>query len=99
MDQAQRLRRLAELAVRVGVNVQSGQLVVVNGMVENAPLMREIARAAYRAGAQRVEAYYRDMHFVRALIELGPEESLSMTAPWDLAMVKRWLRKKEPSSR
>jgi aminopeptidase len=94
MDQAQRLRRLAELAVRVGVNVQSGQLVVVNGMVENAPLMREIARAAYRAGAQRVEAYYRDMHFVRALIELGPEESLSMTAPWDLAMVKTLVAKK-----
>jgi len=35
MDQAQRLRRLAELAVRVGVNVQSGQLVVVNGTVES----------------------------------------------------------------
>jgi aminopeptidase len=57
-------------------------------MVENALLMREIARAAYRAGAQRVEANYRDQHFVRALIELGPEESLSMTAPWDLAMLE-----------
>jgi leucyl aminopeptidase (aminopeptidase T) len=49
MDEAERLTRLAELAVRIGANVQPGQLVVVNGMVENAPLMREIARAAYRA--------------------------------------------------
>jgi aminopeptidase len=88
MDEAERLTRLAELAVRIGANVQPGQLVVVNGMVENAPLMREIARAAYRAGAQRVEASYRDMHFVRALIELGPVESLGMSAPWDLAMVE-----------
>jgi leucyl aminopeptidase (aminopeptidase T) len=29
MDEAQRLSRLAELAVRVGANVQPGQLVVV----------------------------------------------------------------------
>jgi len=99
MDEAERLTRLAELAVRIGANVQPGQLVVVNGMVENAPLMREIARAAYRAGAQRVEASYRDMHFVRALIELGPVESLGMSAPWDLAMVETSSRTKGLSSR
>jgi len=64
--EAQRLQRLAELAVRVGANVQPGQLVVVAGNVENAPLMREIARASFRAGARRVEAGYRDMHFRRA---------------------------------
>ena len=88
MDEAERLQRLAELSVRVGANVQSGQLVVVGGLVENAPLMRQIARAAYHAGAHRVESYYRDMHFTRAVIELGPEESLSETMPWDLAMLR-----------
>lgn len=88
MDEAPRLQRLAELAVRVGANVQSGQLVVISGMVENAPLMREIARAAFRAGARRAEAGYRDMHFARALIEMGPDEALSETMPWDLAMLR-----------
>ena len=83
-----RLERLAELAVSVGANVQPGQLVVINGLVANAPLMREIARAAYRAGARRVEPQYIDRHFTRALIELGPEESLSQTLPWNLAMLK-----------
>ena len=87
MDEAQRLERLAELAVRVGANVQPGQLVVISGLVENAPLMRQIARAAYRAGARRVEDSYRDMHFSRAVIELGPEEALGETMPWDLAML------------
>jgi len=94
MDEAQRLSRLAELAVRVGANVQPGQLVVVNGMVENAALIREIARAAYRAGAQHVEAYYRDQHFVRAMIELGPEESLSDSMPWDLTMLETLVARK-----
>ncbi len=93
MDEAQRLQRLAELAVRVGANVQLGQLVVVFGFVENAPLMREIARASFRAGASHVEAAYRDMHFTRALIELGPDESLNATMPWDLEMVRTLVAK------
>jgi aminopeptidase len=88
MDEAQRLQRLAELAVRVGANVQPGQLVVVAGNVENVPLMREIARASFRAGARRVEAGYRDMHFTRALIELGPDEALSESMPWDIEMIR-----------
>ena len=41
---------MAELAVSVGVDVQPGQLVVVFTQIDNAPLAREIARAAYRAG-------------------------------------------------
>ncbi len=93
MDEAQRLQRLADLAVRVGANVQPGQLVVVSGFVENTPLIREIARASYRAGARRVEAGYRDMHFTRALVELGPDEALSESMPWDLAMVRTLVEK------
>ena len=93
MDEAPRLQRLAELAVKVGANVQPGQLVVVSGLIENVPLMREIARAAYRAGAHRVEAGYRDMHFTRALIELGPDDALGETMPWDLALVRTLVAK------
>jgi aminopeptidase len=88
MDQAERLGRLARLAVEVGANVQPGQLVVVTGLVENAALAREVARAAYRAGARLVAPRYVDRHFTRALIELAPEESLSVTPPWDLVMLK-----------
>lgn len=87
MDQSERLGRLARLAVEVGANVQPGQLVVVTGLVEHAALAREVARAAYRAGARLVLPRYSDRHFTRALIELAPEESLSLTPPWDLAML------------
>src|SRR5258708_8632363 len=79
---------MAELAIRVGVDVQPGQLVVVLGQVENAPLTREIARAAYRAGASFVGSRYTDQHLTRALIELGPEASLSASTPWDVTMLK-----------
>jgi aminopeptidase len=88
MNEHDRLKRLARLAVEVGANVQLGQPVVVRGRVEHAPLAREIARAAYRAGAMTVESHYSDQHFDRALIELGPEESLSLTYASDLARMK-----------
>ncbi len=87
-EPAERLTRMAELAIRVGVDVQPGQLVVVLGQVENAPLTREIARAAYRAGASFVGSRYTDQHLTRALIELGPEASLSASTPWDVTMLK-----------
>jgi len=88
VTEAERLERLAQLAVAVGANVQPGQLVVVSGLVEHAPLAREIARAAYRAGARVVKSDYSDRHFTRALIELGQEESLPYTAPWELTLLK-----------
>jgi len=86
-DEQTRLRRLAELSVKVAANVQPGQRVVVCGQVAHAPLMREIARAAYRLGAREVDPFYLDRHFTRAAVELGPEESLGESAPWNLALL------------
>jgi aminopeptidase len=86
--ESDRLQRLARLAVEVGANVQAGQYVLVRGRVEHAPLAREVARAAYRAGAALVESAYSDGHFDRALIELGPDESLALTPAGDLAALK-----------
>jgi aminopeptidase len=88
MNEEDRLRRMAQLAVEVGANVQPGQPVLIRCLVEHAPLAREVARAAYRAGAVTVEPSYRDRHIDRALIELGPEESLSYTSAGDLATIK-----------
>lgn len=77
-----RLERLAELAVRVGSNVEEGQIVVVAGMVEHAPLVRAATRAAYEAGARYVDVVYRDQHVRKAMIELGPDETLQWTPPY-----------------
>jgi aminopeptidase len=88
MNEQDRLQRLARLAVEVGANVQPGQTVAVRGSVEHAPLAREIARAAYRVGAATVQPRYGDRHFDRALIELGPEESLSLSTAGDMAMLR-----------
>jgi aminopeptidase len=90
MTPDERIERYADLAVRVGANVQPGQDVVVMALVEHVEIARAVARAAYRAGAQHVQSLYSDMHFRLAAVELGPEESLGWSPPHMVEWVKSW---------
>ena len=83
-------RRYAELAVRVGANVQSGQDVVVNALVDHADVVRAVVREAYRVGAQHAIVLYNDLHLRRAAIELGPEEEVGWSPPHLLDWMRRW---------
>jgi aminopeptidase len=84
----ERLERYAELAVRVGANVQKGQILFIGAMIAHAPLARALARAGYAAGARYVDIVYTDQHIRRAMIELGPDEALEHTPEW----IKDWGR-------
>jgi aminopeptidase len=84
----ERLERYADLVVRVGINIEQGQPVLINAAVEHAPVVRALARAAYRGGASRVEVRYTDDYVRRALIELGPDESLTATPGWMLTQAR-----------
>src|SRR4029079_3508046 len=78
----ERLDRYAELAVRVGANVQAGQEVFISGLVEHVELVRALTRQSYRAGASYVNVRYEDQHIRRAMIELGPDEALTYSPEW-----------------
>jgi aminopeptidase len=83
-----RLERYADLIVRVGANVQPGQTLFVNGMVEHAELARALARAGYEAGARYVDVRYSDQHVRRAMIELADDDVLIETPGWLLEQAK-----------
>jgi aminopeptidase len=91
-----RLQRYAELAVRVGANVQPGQDVFITALVEHAEIARAITREAYRAEARHVIVHYSDLHLRRAAIELGPEEELGWSPPYLLDAMRRW-REERPA--
>ena len=78
----ERLGRYAELAVRIGANLQPGQPLSILCQIEHAPLAREVARVAYEHGASYVDVAYADSHVKRALIELGPDEALTHSPEW-----------------
>jgi aminopeptidase len=77
-----RLKKYAELAVRVGLNLQPGQILGINALVEHAPFAREIARAAYEAGASFVDVQYGDQHVRRAHIANAAVDQLGYSPPW-----------------
>jgi aminopeptidase len=79
----ERLEQCAELAVRVGANVQPGQEVFVQPMVEHAELGRAIVREAYKAGASYVHVLYSDDHVRHAMIGLGPDSALTYSPEWE----------------
>jgi aminopeptidase len=81
-----RLADYARLAVRVGLNLQAGQVLAVNALLEHAPLARAVAREAYVAGARYVDVLYTDQHVRRAHIQGADEDALDWSPPW---LVKR----------
>lgn len=84
------LEKYAALVVRVGVNVQPGQEVVINALPEQADAARALATEAYRVGASRVSIQYDDPYLQRAAVEHAPEELLGVTQDHHLAQVRAW---------
>jgi aminopeptidase len=81
-DADQRLETYARLAVQVGLNLQPGQTLGVNALIEHAPLARAIARQAYESGARYVDVLYSDQHVRRAHIAAAADDALGYSPPW-----------------
>ena len=89
MDFDRTLQLYAELAVKVALNVQPGQRVLIIGplanggaSLESAPLARQIAAAAYRAGSPLVETLYGDEVQQSLRFKHAPRESFSSFSAW-----------------
>ena len=90
------LRQYAELAVKVALNVQPGQRLMIIGPLANggasleaAPLAREVAAAAYRAGAPLVETIYGDEAQQLIRFKNGSPDSFSHYSAWLPAAVSQ----------
>ena len=88
MDKDELVDRYAELAVRAGCNLQPGQRLLVETVVEHAPFARAVTRAAYAAGARHVEVSYGDQHVRKAMIQHASDDVLTWTPPHLLQQAK-----------
>jgi aminopeptidase len=75
-------RRLADLIVGFGANVQPGQLVGVSSYIGKEELTREIARAAYERGARYVDVLYWDHWVKRQRLLHGDPDTLDYIPQW-----------------
>ncbi|WP_043361753.1 aminopeptidase [Belnapia sp. F-4-1] len=79
---AERLDRLAALAVRVGLNLAPGQELVMTAPVEALPLARRITEQAYKAGASLVTCLLGDDQMALARYRHAPDEAFDTAPAW-----------------
>ncbi len=86
----QQLENYAELAVKVGVNVQTGQTVVVMAPIAAADLVRLITLKAYEAGAHNVYVEYNDEQLSKIKYLHAPEEVFSEYPQWRATAMEQY---------
>src|ERR1700734_1825577 len=78
----EKLDRLAEVAVKVGLGLRAGQELIMSAPMEALPLVRRITEHAYKAGALLVTTFYSDDPSVLARYEYGPDASFDFAPVW-----------------
>ena len=77
-----KLDRLAEVAVRVGLNIQPGQDLVLTAPMAALPMVRRVVAAAYRAGAGVVTPIFSDEDITLARYRNATPKSFDKAANW-----------------
>ncbi|MDP4156794.1 MAG: aminopeptidase [Bacillota bacterium] len=81
-DFQKNLEKYAELAVKVGVNVQKGQKLVVTATLDAAELVRLVVKQAYEVGARDVVVNWNDDTVSRTKYVLAPDEAFAEYPEW-----------------
>jgi aminopeptidase len=90
MTEQRYLRAFADLAVRVGVNVQPGQGVVLFANTAHLDTARAVVEQAYGAGAAWVEVLWSDGPMRRAELDHASLETLTADRPWAIERTLWW---------
>jgi aminopeptidase len=77
-----KLDRLAEVAIKVGLQLQPGQDLVLTAPVAALPLVRRVAAHAYKAGAGFVQPIFSDEEITLARYRNAPPDSFDRAPAW-----------------
>ena len=78
----QKLEKLAEVAIKVGLRLEKGQDLVITAPIAALPLVRLITKHAYMAGAGIVTTFYSDEETTLARYEYAPDGSFDKASGW-----------------
>jgi aminopeptidase len=78
----QKLEKYAELVIKVGVNLQPGQVLHLEANIETVEFTRLVVRKAYEAGAKLVQVVWEDEAVTRIRFESAPDESFGFYPDW-----------------
>ena len=77
-----KLDRLAEVAIKVGLQLQPGQDLVLTSSIAALPLTRRIVEHAYKAGAGLVTPIFNDDEITLARFRYGADAGFDRAAGW-----------------
>src|SRR5467141_4350841 len=77
-----KLDRLAELAIKVGLQLEAGQDLLVTAPTAALPLVRKVAEHAYRVGAGLVTPILSDEAVTLARYRYAPDDGFDRAAGW-----------------
>lgn len=76
------LQKYAELSIKIGVNLQRNQTLVINSPIECAEFVRIIAEEAYKSGAKDVHVEWGDEELSLIKFMNAPEEAFKEFPKW-----------------
>lgn len=82
LSHEERLDRLGEVAVKVGLGLKPGQELVMTASIDALPLVRRITEHAYKAGASLVTTLFADEEATLARFRHAPDESFDVASGW-----------------
>ena len=77
-----KLDKLARLAIHTGVGLQKGQNLIITAPVDSLPLVRLIAKHAYKAGAGLVTPFFSDSDITLSRYKYASNDSFDVAADW-----------------
>lgn len=80
--EAEKLDRLAEVAIKVGLQLQEGQDLIMTAPLAAMPLVRRITEHAYAAGAGLVQTLYSDEETTLMRYRRAPDLSFDRAPGW-----------------
>jgi len=82
LTQDQKLNKLAEVAIQVGLGLAPGQELVMTAPLDALPLVRRVTEQAYRAGATLVTTLFTDEESTLLRFRYARDEGFDRAADW-----------------
>ena len=93
MSFEKKLEKYAKIAFTTGLNVQKGQLVLIDANVEHVEYVRKLVEAAYNAGAGEVIVNWSDPICGKLTLVHGNEKDLMRCPSWQVSKIRDYQRR------
>ncbi|BFH63409.1 aminopeptidase [Paenibacillus azoreducens] len=83
------LEKYAELVIKIGVNIQPGQVLLVQAPLETVDFTRKVVAKAYESGAKFVQVDWDDEKVTRIRYEKAADDSFGYYPKWQADMMEQ----------